>query len=969
VLVVVAAMLILAIGALMVSGLERDTARSSADRERAELAARAGLEEVMALLRTEAANDDFLIVRHVSEPKSGSRRQPADHLFLARGSSSEGGLAYRYLPLFSTSSPAQSAAAPLRAPEPVRSADAAELETVPWQDPAAVDWITITDAAGKAVSRYAFWVEDLQGKLDARVAGNLAGDGGVPARPAHPLPSAAPLEAAVPPLAAIEIGALAPDDADATRLLIDGRPAMLSPDSILGATGIGGPDPISRDPATGLLANAAAAAFERSVSPVNHSYLERPVVPFAPGFSAAAMGAPKLNLNRLLAAERPGAVREFASWIASALPRRGSEPGFEDRKGGFPENYLETLAANAFDYADEDSESTVAEGRFLGLDAFPLLSEIVLHIEFQGIQPKGSGYTLNWRMRVFAELWNMTNLPARGDARLSYEVNLLPESINSSDDPVPFDDPSLLDDSTRSTHNLNKIGGKYFGPPVAVNLLPGEYRFYEFADVRYEIPFTPQMGKNGPKAEPFRLAEPEADARGISLRWNDRPVQRIATIVRDPYGVSGFVTTKRNTAGKAAIPGHSYEAGGPVNNMGDPRIAHYLRAARLSENSYPGNVSPGRRNIRRQSIYDKDGPEKLRHYGRVLPSEWPDGGHDSAAGEFSILTDDSILPTAGIPQWPAAPAPAAADAPQRISNAGRFFSATELGNVYDPILWTPVYPDLAGDPGSGLRDTRILQPPPDSAAKPEIPPARHRFPEVSAGSVASPLYGGGNTLRIGRPEHEKFDRPGQRACQLLDLFHAGIASSGGAAEREGPVERIEGRVNINTASRDALRAIAAGRLRQDPKLARVTAWTHLAGGISAPATAAVALGAPTAELAADRIADALILRRPFASISEIASITGADGKPVFGNPDLYPEKDLQWTDAATEEIFARVCDASTPRSRNFRVWVVGQTLGSSRAVAEVRKVFTVFADPGPRDADGAIDPAKSRPRVTYENDF
>jgi hypothetical protein len=90
----------------------------------------------------------------------------------------------------------------------------------------------------------------------------------------------------------------------------------------------------------------------------------------------------------------------------------------------------------------------------------------------------------------------------------------------------------------------------------------------------------------------------------------------------------------------------------------------------------------------------------------------------------------------------------------------------------------------------------------------------------------------------------------------------------------------------------------------------------------------------------------------------------------------YNVRDIQWTDAAAEEVFARVYDASTFRSRNFRVWVVGQAISPTTSttatpivLAEVRKVFSVFADPGERNPDGTISPANSKLRIIHENDF
>ncbi len=992
VLVVVGALLVLAIGLLLITGIERDTARSFADRERAALAARAGLEEVRGILQRETANDDFLVIGRNAEPLKDSEKATPPYLYIARGSAAGEMVDYRYAPLFSTATqPEKSTGGErLQAPDPAPlladDKDTIAIAALPWYDPVAVRWIYLKDSKGKPVSRYAYWVEDMQGKIDARIAGNLAGKDGGPGRPGFPSPSSAPLEKDMPALAAIFIGALDPAVTEregagvVTKLVIDGRPAMLSPDSIIGATGIGGAAVVGREPKSGLLVDAKAASFELQAAATNRPYAEQPVVPFAKGFSQETMGKPKLNLNKLLADPRPGAVDEFAKWVAKALPAQADSEAFEKRKGGFPapDDYLKTLAAGALDYADADSDPTVKTGSYVGLDAYPLMSEVVLHIEFQGVQKKGSGYTLNWRMRLFAELWNMTNQPANGSARLSYEVNLQPEPINATFIPVPFDDPSLLDDPTQTTHNLSKIGGMYFGPSIAVSLLPDQYKFYEFADVSYTMDFQPQFNAFGkPAAEKFGLKEPELEARGLTMRWGDQPVQRLASIVRDPFGVSAYFTTQPKSQGKAAIPGHSYGPYGlELDNMGDPRISPYLRTERLAENAYPENLSPNRRNIRKKSIYDLDKEYKRRYYGRVLPSEWPDGGHNSPAGTFNTNppTDNKILPTDPNPQWPAPPTPIAAYAPQRISNAGRFYSAAELGNVYDPILWNPQYSDLKGKPGTGKTDTAILIPPPGSSEKPNIPPNRNRFPTVSLGSTPSTIYGGGNTLRIGRPEHEKFDHPGQRASQLLDLFHAGMPESQDEAERTGPVVKIAGNVNVNTAGRDALRAMAAGLHMQDPLLALVTDWKHITvGGKYAPATAPAELGTPTVKLPADRIADAILLRRPFASASELASVTDKDDLPVFGNPDMFTEKNLQWTDAAAEETFARVFDASTLRSRNFRVWVIGQALGGPAAkpvpLSEIRKVYTVFDDPGERRNDGSIDPTKINPRVTYENDF
>jgi hypothetical protein len=986
---VVGALLILAVGALLVVGIERNTSRAFSDRERANLAARAGLEDVKGILAKEAANDDFIILHgpEIKDPKA--KKDPAPYLYLARGSGGGEDVSYRYVPLFSAEKlpPTPTAGSPLETPqgEELVGSKPKAMTTLPWFEPASVSWIPIRNQSGKQVARYAFWLEDMQGKIDGKVAGNANGPNGLPPRSGFPDPPGKPVNVDSPTLSSIAIHVLDPEAPEEpvasedgvpslTERIISARPAMLSPDSIIGATAILEPTPgepaLPRNEDTGMLVGPTAAALEREVSPVNETYLEQPVVPYAPGISAEVTGKPKLNLNKLLSANRSSAVDEMAAWIEAAMP------DFSERKGGFPTSfdYVKTLAAGALDYADADSDPTVSPGSYVGIDAYPVLSEIVLHIDFLGAKKVKGRNVLSWRFKLFAELWNMTNKDTSGDARLSYEVNLLPETIGASAESLPFDDPALLDDRTQSIHKLDKIDGVYFTKSQPVALRPDEYKFYEFATVDYTIDYVPELKADGsPKIQTFDLREPEEGARGITLKWNNQPVQRIEGIVRDSFGVENFETTKARKAAKAAIPGHSYGPYGIfINNMGDPRIAHYLRTTRLGENAYPENISPGRRNIRRGSIYDKDKTKgKYTHYGRVLPSEWPDGGHDSPTGAWTPVSNNAILPT-DAKSWPAPPTPLAENAPQRISNLGRFYSATELGHIYDPVLWKPAYADLKDSPGSGKEDTETLI----REKFPKMPDERNSWPEVSLNSTPSSDYGGGNTLRIGRPEHPMFDKPGKRASQLLDLFHAGRATSENADEREGELVEIKGNININTAGKNALRAMTAGLLRQDPELRRVTSWDHepASTGLFRPKTTPIKLGSPTISLVADQIAETLMLRRPFSSASEMVAALNTDKVAVFGNREIYADyKDIQWSDAAAEELFSRVYDASTVRSRNFRIWVIGQALAGTEeapeVLAETRRTFTIFADPGARNDDGTINTANFRVRTTYENDF
>jgi len=1009
VLVIASALLVLAIGLLLLVGIERKTARSYVDREKAELTARAGLQDVVSVLRTETANDDFLVVQSALKTPIETGRTPAPNLFLARGKSSSSGLSFRYLPLFSTASaPADTTrltAPPVEDLVPTTSGASTDVATVPYLDKARLAWIPVKDKKGQLIGRYAFWVEDLQSRVDAGTAGNTADAGGAhkrygwtagdtstyakfPAAGLNPLPSdpdpstgrdKAPGLNQVA-LYALDPAATAKDTSSLDQTIIDGRKALISPDSTLAVAGI--KPPLTRD-ATGSLVDTKARAVEENLTASIQPYDEQPLVPFAQGISSSAIGKPKLNLNALLAKSPDTAVNEMASWIDTALPT------FKDRKGGFPQDYLKTIAANAIGYAAPGNKPVVQMGTYRGLGASPMLSEIVLDINYLGYTTSGSNKIMLYEFVLFGELVNHTNLPLSGTSALSYEVGLNLPPIGPSPAGTRFDDPSLLNDPAQS-HDLVQAGGRYWSKPQNVTLAAGEYKFVKYATARYRINIgSGSIGSN------FTLTEPLGSA-GLSMKWNDQEVDRIPAIVRDSTGLT-FSTGLKRYFGKAAIPGHSYGPFGSfINNMGDPRIAHYVTGIALGENSFPENISPNRRNIRIRTIYSSDSATKLKTYGRVTPSEWPDGGHDCEVTTWSSGWSSGNNSREGSPSTngsgpafdpttiPAGPLPQPGESYTQLSDRGRYFSATELGRIYDPIMWVPTF-----DPSSGL-DSKTLRAggDPDPSAG-IMPAAGISWPLVQISNPQNSYYGGGNTLRIGRPEHPRFNQdaggsvshapvamPGTHAARLLDLFHAGKSRSNDKTLREGPLARIEGNVNINTASRDSLRAMAAGLLMMDPKPLKRTSDSY--DSRMAPAVQALTtLSAPTTSKEADLLADAIILGRPYASPSELACVNAADGKPVFGNSDRYPDKSkVQWTDAAAEEVFGRVYEAATVRSRNFRVWVVGQSLAptsvtntSPEVLAEVRKAFTVFSDPGERKSDGSIDSTKNRVTILNENDF
>lgn len=961
VLLVVSALLILAVGGLLVVGIEQNTARLSTNTERAELAVRAGLEDVRGILNLEAANDDFIVLQAKIRDPYDARNQTAAQLFLVRGSAAKNGFSYRFIPLFSTSSlPPEKDRLELPSVDHLLK-DKFEFAALPYCNKVRTAWLPVNDEKGIPVARYAYWVEDLQSRIDPTTAGNQNGSGGTYARASWPFPAPGlnPADEAdnQAPLNQIALDAVDPnasqnDLESLTRTYTQNQNLLISPDSMLAAAGI--QPPLGRDSSgkgeKGVnLSDPKASAIEEGISVGLRPYLEQPLLPYADGISPAMAGKPKLNLNQLLATDRSKAVTQMADFIKQALPN------FETRKGGFPDNYLETLAANAMDYADADTAPSLTTGRYRGIDAYPCVSEFLMRFRWENIVVSGGKKYVILSASTYVELWNMSDMPVTGNAQLTFETAYRFQ-LGAN--------PSVsLADLKNATPVLAVSGGKSWFPAVTVSLKPNECRVIRCGTVTYQI----EAGNSSvtiPSPLSLQGETYGSSGAGYQLKWNGQLVdQARGGLNRNGSSLNyptDTISSPRQRV-RATIPAHSLTRNGTYrNNMGDPRMSYYL-AAPQDANSYPENYSPNRRNIRWGSIYSIDSATKPTIYGRVMPSEWPDGGHNSSYESNAFFTTDPRIHPDDARFTPSASSilanPPPEEAPLRLSNLGRFYSTTELGRVYDPIMWQTAFPSGANLP----------------------------WGDVETSSVSSPDFGGGNTLRIGRPEHPRFIDKYQSdmaAYRLLDLFHVGRSRSASATDRQGAVVQIQGHINVNTANRDVLRALAIGQLTMDPKMAVRTSEYHDTSGLMAPPVSPLVFTSTQLQEEADKIADAIINAREttaFVSTSDLAALRGSGSKYAFGDKDSIPNgAQVDRSDSAAEEIFARVYESTTVRSRNFRVWVVGQTLAPSlsrkknadpEVLAESRKVFTVFADPGQRTSSGAINPKNVRLTLLHENDF
>jgi len=272
-----------------------------------------------------------------------------------------------------------------------------------------------------------------------------------------------------------------------------------------------------------------------------------------------------------------------------------------------------------------------------------------------------------------------------------------------------------------------------------------------------------------------------------------------------------------------------------------------------------------------------------------------EGVRDTPAGRNpgNNLTGLRTPPTAVVPQ-----APDTNNVLQKIRN-GSMESATELGRIYDPCLWN--WPLGSSD--------------------------------IPTNATSHPNRGGGNTLRIGRNEHPKFSTNGQVAHQLLDLFAATTNPPGPGGS---VTMKIPGKINLNTATTNALRALVAG-------------VTHRNDPDQQPSSLVV--NNSTVERFIQGVAEARTAK-PFFSAAELSNLTNAAGEGVFGNATSLAVTD--WNDAGTEEWFSRIHHLSAVRSRNFLIHVIGQAMRtnqSSTPISSSRIVVQVYMSPQ-RSANG-----------------
>ena len=570
----------------------------------------------------------------------------------------------------------------------------------------------------------------------------------------------------------------------------------------------------------------------KRLEPYVHYYdEERTVIPqsvIPQGFGYADAGELAPDLNEFVS---EADVEGIADHISTNLP------DFDARKGGLfaSEDYLKTLAASMIDYADADSNATVGNG-YRGVDSYPFVNELFDRYEWTG----GGANDVKVTVETYAELWNPSDKQAVGTLFFNNE--------NKHQISVP---PSGAQKFTSSGNYIKRFVENPTSSSDEAAIPPNGFAVVFLGEKEYSFPASGSF-------PPTELIFTTTTDSSYTMRWNARLVDIPRGGLQRTDGNLRFGNSNRKWKGNSS-PALDYSSG----QSGDPRSSYYINTW-VFANNYDGNSNWGGRCLKR-SISNSD-------YNEVRLEEWGDSGTNSTPG--TRATGDATRPNA-LSYPPNQPDMA----PTSISNAGRYNSLAELGNIFDPA---------------------------------QLADVNSTFP------VGSSDAGGGFSLAIGRPEFGAFDRDGQRSAQLLDLF---------SIQPEVGASTVLGRpININTAPREVLRALVAG-VTYDGDPATSSVETPTDGEVG--------------DIFADYVIAQRQIH-PLRGPSDFNNIrknpdttrdpTTPEDSPFFGSLDAYPtgaQPVDSWDDAGREELFRKTFNLVTYSSKTYRIVVAGEVLDSN----------------------------------------
>ena len=450
-LVMVALMAVIAVGVFTVVSLERVTATSYNNRYQADLAAQNGLQAASKTLAASpngansvTGKDTFLIVRADGAPDANGNK--AAYYYMAQPSPSPSSN-ITYYPLFSASTDpsdpgviqtqtinlAAPAAPAVPTPAPPANSsgpndgtgtawNAAGTQRLPalytWVQPnpspsgPSVKWVEMRDpqdpatppAHNLAYTRYAYWVEDLDGYLDASQVGGQTRTNGTS-------PGEIAMFTIFDPADQTDPGTTA------AKTLIDNRPLLLTVPTV---QQIAATNPDVAGPNLAVRLGVDNNPGEQNLVPLGYGYGRNDTTQLGEGYA-------KMPINPVSQFRPQGnQIGQFASIVNTAMPNfqdrtLAGQPGGHGHSGQ-TRNYFNNLTANLFNYAfplDAPVEfgppgNPDGPPSYRGIGAYPFVVSVYdLNNWVYNVQI-GTTWQVAIETTSYVQIWNPHNFPTDG---------------------------------------------------------------------------------------------------------------------------------------------------------------------------------------------------------------------------------------------------------------------------------------------------------------------------------------------------------------------------------------------------------------------------------------------------------------------------------------------------------------------------------------------------------------------------
>lgn len=589
-------------------------------------------------------------------------------------------------------------------------------------------------------------------------------------------------------------------------------------------------------------------------------------IPAGPMLAKSCRHQQKLSLGELL--ELPDTHLQqkiLCEHLALCLPQ------FALRGGAMPaETYLQNISANLLDLLDKDQIPRCSK-HYRGLEELPFISELFINYRWQSTFQEAKNTYALLEIDIYTELHQWADCPFEG--QLSFGVQL-PWKYTSEVRSGKIDDSALLAPSSRQ--NIREQDGLWWSPPANFALQAGEYKVYKIMQLQLRLPLAKAGQKTPDKLE---LNLQKNRYIGYALAY--------AGQIYDTAGKGAFQSeivlhyppnkSRKNQSMRCNESAHSLGTYGKLLGVsGDERISFYLQDVQAS-NQWPDNASPFRRNVRRKLFNAAAIPPS---YSYVNISCWPDGGLDSPSTQQRLSKEAELLePLHAFWQKNAS----RQSYRERIKPAAYLEELLPLWQCYDPLLWNP----HGTDEGN-----------------------------ITLHSTHDRAGGGGNTLRIARREHPRFEHTAQQAALLLDVLNPYLQQG----ERGADWRQMRSQINLNSCSPQVLLTLLQHAFALSKKSRQRLLRGQFKHWNKAEATR---LDEPSGKAAHNedeqlrQLAATIMQKRPVRGLGELAELLGGydprqSGQMAFAH---YHEHRL-------EKLLATSC----LHADNYRIYAVAELL-------------------------------------------